>query len=206
MITRRAFYNTINYTSSFFNGARHFYRPLAGDATSWKNEWLMGPGQHGTTTFLSDADVTPKGELVVSINYSSGAGVKERKTLMLTSKTGAGDWKTNLFLPYENTSGCFERTSDEALNFFYNTAGAFLGYARSADGVTWSYARIIQPSAIRRTITSVDCIADDNGPLPSNPAAIVTGVTNTQTIDYSKLPKVYFPQGHSVIFVEIPNK
>jgi hypothetical protein len=97
------------------------------------------------------------------------------------------------------------------LHLFYQTGSAFLGYARSDDGITWQFYQLKTPSLApsatvqRGTLSAPNCASfSGNAPL-ATPLAMISGVITSQTVDYSKLPRLYTPLGHSVIYVEVPS-
>jgi Divergent InlB B-repeat domain len=194
-----------------FNGIRHYYKPINGSASAWQNEWIVGPFTDNTiTSFGAAVTVTPQNKLAVLANFSSGKGLTKRTTSFYASTNGSGDWSQNVLLPYENTSGCFETTTDGKLHLFYQTGSAFLGYARSTDGVTWQFYQLKTPSLTpsatmqRGTLAAPSCASFSGGAPLATPLAMIAGLTTAQTVDYSKLPRLYTPHGHSVIYVEVP--
>ncbi|HKA56800.1 MAG TPA: sialidase family protein [Candidatus Binatia bacterium] len=194
-----------------FNGIRHYYKPVNGSASPWQNEWIVGPfADTAVTSFGEDVTVTPQNRLAVLANFSSGKGLTKRILSLYLSTNGSGDWSQSVLFPYENPGGCLETTRDGKLHLFYQTGSAFLGYARSDDGVSWQFYQLqtpaLTPSAtMQRTTLAPPSCASFSGSSPSaTPLAMITGITTAQTVDYSKLPRLYTPHGHSVVYAEVP--
>src|SRR5262249_4790318 len=126
------------------------------------------------------------------------------------STNGSGDWSQSVLFPYENPGGCLETTRDGKLHLFYQTGSAFLGYARSDDGVSWQFYQLqtpaLPPSATmpRTTLAPPSCASFSGSSPSATPLAMITGITTAQTVDYSKLPRLYTPHGHSVVYAEVP--
>lgn len=196
-----------NTAARFFNGIKHFYKDLNGIGATWNSEWIKGPIEDGSTAFLYDAYITRTNQLALVTSFSAGLGRKAKEMPFYLSSAGFGDWSKHTILPYVNAAGCVERTLDGMFHLFYGSPSAFLNYAKSADGINWQFFQLKKPSAtMQQLIIDFDCMGSQNSAPLHNPSAIVTGFTTSQSVDYSKLPKLLFPQGHSVIFVEIPEE
>jgi hypothetical protein len=188
----------------FFNGIKQFYREYDG-AGPWRSEWITGPLDPGRAAVLYDAYRTRDGALALVTSFSSGpSGNRARETPLFLSRTGAGDWTRRALLSHQNAQACVEQTADGTMHLFYGSPGSFAGYAQSDDGLAWRFFQVLPPADVgQRAGLGINCLSSAGSAPLARAAAIVTTIGRSQRVDYSRLPALRFPDGHSVVLVEI---